>query len=251
MILEPVPAEVWEIIRGAVLPYAVSFRVQGEPAPKKRRVGQGNRAFTPRETVEAEKAVRAAFRTALPDWEAEPDATYGVMIEFHTKLSSKVDLDNATKLIWDALNKTFWQDDIQVGVAFLYLDRGQDSPGFTAHLFRAADNGTPKTKICPQCSGRYRAQARLCASCLKNRAAVRELLADPVDDDGGRLQRTAFAFVVGQLAAGRQPTAAQLAVRLCTSEPRARAEIQALIAAGYLAREGRNLTVIRPLEEVR
>lgn len=250
MNLEPVPAGVWELIREAVIPYAVSFRIQGEPAPKKRRIGQGNRAFTPKQTVEAEKAVRSAFRTALPDWQPEPDNTYGVLIEFTTSSVSKVDLDNATKLIWDALNKVFWQDDIQVGDALLHLVREGGPPGFTVYLFRVADNGTPKTKPCPGCGARYRAKAKWCATCTKNRATVRELLAEPEVDPADELRRKAFSFIAGQIAGGRQPTTAEIALRLCTSEPRARAVVQALIAGGYLARKGSTITVTRALEAV-
>lgn len=253
------PFEVWETVRSAVAPYAiVSFEVSGEPIPKKRRIGQGRQAFTPERTRKGEEAVVQAFRQALTQpWEVEYDGTYGALIQVRTSAGSKVDLDNAVKLVWDALNKQFWGDDVQVGSAFLSLLRGRGDPGLSVVLFRVADNGTPKTKIC-ECGKRFRAQARRCASCIRNRAAVRTLLIDETDggsadDDSGRLAGTelkaAFSFIAGQLAGGRQSTAAQVAVRLCTSEPRARTVIQSLVDQGFLARKGRNLTVVRPYKE--
>lgn len=246
-----VPDGVWMAIRHYLEPYVgASFTVAGDPIPKKRRVGQGRHAFTPKRTVDGEKAVRASFREVMDGWEPEPDCTYGVLIEFRTLGGSKVDLDNATKLVWDALNEVFWQDDVQVGDSYLHLVRGRGEPGVEVMLFRVQDNGTPKTKLCA-CGRRYRAITKTCAECTRNRAAVRELLdgdrpkeltTEPAGDTD-LLKTKAFNYLVGQSVAGITPTYADVAIRLGTSEPRARRIVQALIGDGRLAKDGRRYTV--------
>ena len=249
MTVGPLPNGVWRALRTFVEPHALcTFIVFGDPVPKGRpRIGKGGHAFTPKATKDAEKVVRRVFSDAMPDWEPEPDRTYGALVEFHTTASSKVDLDNAVKLVWDALNGVFWEDDVQVGDSYLRLVRGDGEPRAEVLLFAVEDNGTPKTRECETgCGTRFRSVSdKLCAACRKNRAAVRELLAGAVEDDLVRDTSRAFNFILGQSAAGKTPTYADVAIRLGTSEPRARRIVQSLISAGRLTKDGRKYTVPR------
>lgn len=247
----PVPGGVWLALRHFLEPYVgARFTVPGDPVPKQRpRHDADGHTFTPKATKAAEKVVRQAFQQAMPGWEAEPDWTYGVLIDFRTRGGSQADLDNATKLMWDALNKVFWADDIQVGDSYLHLVRGGGEPGVEVLLFRVADNGTLKTKIC-ECGNRYRARSRRCSPCTKSRTTVRELTAgpDPDAEQFDRWKRTAFSHIVGCDVGGLPaPTYASLAVRIGTSEPTARKVVAALIADGCLTRDGRKFKILRAL----
>ena len=243
------PGEVWIALRRFVMPYAAAtFHVPGDPVPKKRpRIGKGGHAFTPKATKDAEKVVRQAFRDAMPDWEPEPDGTYGVLIEFVTEEGSLVDLDNATKLVWDALNETFWQDDIQVGSSFLNLVRGDD-PGTTVVLYRMFNNGTKLTRIC-DCGTRYRSKAKMCHACTKRRATINELLKPTEDELAAKVaehKRQVFSALVRRSAGS--PSAAQLAEDTGLSEHRVRQILAALTEDGCVTREGRKLRVIGSLK---
>jgi Holliday junction resolvase RusA-like endonuclease len=245
------PGAVWTALRRFVVPYAVAtFHVPGDPVPKKRpRIGKGGHAFTPKATKDAEKVVRQAFRDAMPDWVAEPDGTYGVLIEFVTEEGSLVDLDNATKLVWDALNETFWQDDIQVGASFLNLIRGDD-PGTTVVLFRMVNNGTKFTRIC-DCGTRYRSKAKMCKACTQRRAALNELLRPSDDELAAKVaadKRLVFSALVRWGTSGGSPTTGQLAEATGLSEHRVRQILAALTEDGAVTREGRKLRIVGSLK---
>jgi Holliday junction resolvase RusA-like endonuclease len=252
----PVPNGVWKALRHFLAPYVgVTFVVPGDPVPKGRpRLAGRGHVITPKATKAAEKKVREAFRDALPDWEAEPDLTYGCLLEFRTAGGSQVDLDNATKLIWDALNTVFWQDDIQVGMSFLNLVRGRGEPGVEVVLFAVENNGTRTTTVC-ECGTRFRAAGLLCKACRQNRATINALLRPgQLELESAELagqQRKAFKFVaVTLMADDRSPTTAQIAEHLGVPETRARAVVNTLIADGCVVREGRKLRIVGPLKGI-
>jgi Holliday junction resolvase RusA-like endonuclease len=249
----PVPDAVWIALRTFLEPYVgAAFEIPGDPVPKKRRVGQGNRAFTPKRTREAEKSVRQAFDNVMTGFGPEPDLTYGVLVEFTTAAGSKVDVDNCLKLVMDALNVKLWQDDIQVGATFARIVRGRGTPGTKVLLFAMADNGTPATKMCG-CGTRFRAKARRCQACTKQTTVVNQLLAleaaDPVADQLAAHRRRAFSYLTAcMIGSNVSPSNAAIAAHLGVTEHRARSIIATLIRDGFLAREGRTrLRIIKPL----
>jgi crossover junction endodeoxyribonuclease RusA len=89
------------------------FTVYGNPKPKQRpRHGQG-RTFTPKATVIAEDAVRAAYRAAYPL--AVPTIeNIRLEADFYRATGHHVDGDNLYKLVTDALNKVAYVDDTQI-----------------------------------------------------------------------------------------------------------------------------------------
>ncbi len=261
----PVPAPFWDGIRRLIAPYVLgSFIVPGAPQSKERRIGNGKGSFTPKRTREAEQRVNDAFHKAMPDWRPEPDGTYGVLLDFVCEEGSRSDLDNMTKLVWDALNTTesragLWQDDVltsvmladvsavQVGMALLRVTRHGD-PGATAWIFGMANNGTRLTTVC-ECGTRYRSAAKMCDGCTRRRKAVADLLRDDVDDaEFAQLQRRAFSYLTAcTMGNGRPPTNAQISTYLGVDAARASAVVDALIGTGSVARVNRKLKIIRPL----
>lgn len=206
----PVPGGAWQALRRCIEPYVgASFMIPGDPVPKERRIGQGRYARTPKRTRDAEARVEQALKDALPGWEAEPDGTYGVLVEFRTSAGGRADVDNGTKLLLDALNTVFWQDDIQVGDLFCHLTRGQDEPGTEVWLFASEPNGTPPTRLC-ECGRRFRTVGKdiVCRDCLKKRAIVNKLLAPDLNaaaEEADRLERERRAVysVIAANAIGR------------------------------------------------
>ena len=114
-------------------PHGFTIHVAGKPAGKGRaRFGNG-RTFTPKDTVTAENDIRAAWKAAgAPRLEGpialdvqldvtRPKAHFnssGALSAVGNRMSRpmnrKPDLDNAVKLVMDALNTRAWADDVQV-----------------------------------------------------------------------------------------------------------------------------------------
>jgi Holliday junction resolvase RusA-like endonuclease len=249
----PVPNGIWGALRSFIEPYVgAAFTIPGDPVPKERPRVEGRRARTPKKTLDAEKRVRAAFKDELPDWEPEPDLTYGALIEFRTRSGSLVDIDNATKLVMDALNKTFWLDDIQVGNVFLHIVRGGSEPCTQVWLFAVEPNGTKLTRVC-ECGTRYRSEKKICAACEKRRAVVNALLAD--DDSAveaaqalDRDRRRVFSYVTARsIGTNTSPSVKAIADHTGLTTTRTDAVLMTLISDGYMTRKGTTLKIVKPL----
>lgn len=108
---------------------ALRFTVEGNPQSKGRpRFKPGSRTYTPKVTVEAEKAVTAAFQEAYPDWQVERDASFTIEMQFFSKDFIRRDLDNLAKLVMDALNGVAWGDDAQIVAMQATVIRGSETP---------------------------------------------------------------------------------------------------------------------------
>lgn len=89
----------------------VSFTAYGEPKSKQRpRVVRG-RAYTPMETLLAERAIAESYR-AVSEHLFEHDVV--VSIDFFNGNRRRRDIDNMAKLVMDALNGVAFVDDYQV-----------------------------------------------------------------------------------------------------------------------------------------
>jgi Holliday junction resolvase RusA-like endonuclease len=131
-----------------------SFLVLGRPQGKGRaRHGQG-RTFTPRETTLAEQGIRAAWEQAgavrldgpitlhvllgvtRPQSHYRKDGSLSAEGARHPQPErKKPDVDNALKLVMDALNTRAWGDDVQVIQA--QVERLWDSREYTRVIARA------------------------------------------------------------------------------------------------------------------
>lgn len=257
---QPVPAAVWLALRQIIAPHVgATFIVPGDPVPKHRpRVGKGS-AYTPKPTLAAEARVRAAFTAALPGWQAEPDRTYGVLVQFTTRSGSQVDIDNGTKLVLDALNKVFWADDIQVGMLLCNLVRAGE-PGTEVLLFAVEPNGTKPTRLC-DCGRRHRSDETMCSDCRKRRAIVNSLLAG--DDAAAeqaelldRQRRAVYSYLAAcSIGSNHCPSTRQIVEHLNGSRNwnitahRVQAVLATLVSDGYLAEQaGRpRYKIVKPL----
>ncbi len=108
----------------------VNFTIPGEPRGKQRpRLGKGH-TYTPRETVEYEKQVKACFivsggKRMEGAVRAEITAYYGIpksagnrsradMMSGKLRPTKKPDLDNVAKIVLDSLNGVAYKDDAAV-----------------------------------------------------------------------------------------------------------------------------------------
>lgn len=106
----------------------ISVTIPWKPRSKGRpRMTKSGHTYTPPETRQAEEAVRAAFKAALPDHEPL-DGPIDVSIymenevvhigigprDEYTHRKLRGDVDNYGKLILDSLNGVAWVDDRQI-----------------------------------------------------------------------------------------------------------------------------------------
>jgi Holliday junction resolvase RusA-like endonuclease len=113
-------------------PNSFAIKVAGKPTGKGRaRFGNG-RTFTPKETTMAENDVRAAWAAAgfprlegpialevqldvtRPQGHFKTDGLSAQGQRMPRPMNRKPDLDNAVKLVMDALNTRAWADDVQI-----------------------------------------------------------------------------------------------------------------------------------------
>jgi len=94
----------------------VFFTVPGAPVPKARpRRARHGKWYTPRSTEQHEDAVRAAARSAWSAKRLEPwTGQLALSVVFWLPTRRRVDLDNLTKLVTDALNGEVYADDSQI-----------------------------------------------------------------------------------------------------------------------------------------
>lgn len=95
----------------------IEFEIPGEPVSKARpRMSPTGGMYSPKDTKDAEEAVRMAYLEAVALERREPDAkaTFAVWCTFYTRNRLKKDLDNLGKLVLDALTGLIWKDDSQV-----------------------------------------------------------------------------------------------------------------------------------------
>lgn len=114
----------------------VHMILEGDPVSKQRpRLGftRKGHAYTPRQTREAEDAIGWQIKLAHRELLVDPDHAFGVRLLFYQANHQRRDIDNMTKLIFDACNGLVWADDSQV-------------VELISHVFRGAEKG--QTELC-------------------------------------------------------------------------------------------------------
>ena len=122
---------------GVTPPKAASFVVYGEPRSKQRpRVTQRG-TFTPKETLDAEKRVRNAWRElGVSKFEHQ----VVVYLAFYNGNKRRRDIDNMAKLILDALNREAFDDDYQVvGVNMCKIFTDKDKARTTVRIVEVVE----------------------------------------------------------------------------------------------------------------
>lgn len=110
----------------------VSFTVPGQPVPKQSfRYAHGG-GYTPAHVKAWQERVgyAARYEYKLPPYRG----AVVVRLEFWMKNHRRVDLDNLSKAILDALNGVVWKDDTQVEQLNLYKFVDSDDPRVTVHV---------------------------------------------------------------------------------------------------------------------
>ena len=118
----------WRLVRVASERVRVRVpKIQGKQRPRSSRAGGVVRTYTPRQTEEAEALIRGEWLARVGTRWASWDGEVWVALRFTRELArsnpatwegrgdrGKPDIDNAAKLVLDALNGTAWRDDSQV-----------------------------------------------------------------------------------------------------------------------------------------
>lgn len=127
----------------------IEFSVLGEPRGKERHRTGKYGTYTPRKTVEYEKAIQKAFRSYwdIPELPFPGKKLLTVSIAAYYKIpkseskkaksemasnkirpTKKPDVDNIAKIVMDALNGVAWKDDAQVVSLIVHKYYAQDEP---------------------------------------------------------------------------------------------------------------------------
>jgi len=120
----------------------ITIEYDGEPQRKERprfNTKTGH-AFTPRKTKDAEERIAQYARYQNVGAELPLDGELAITLSFRTTHDGsnpigRIDIDNATKLVMDALNGVIWHDDWQISELYASLVRGADE-GFTRVTIR-------------------------------------------------------------------------------------------------------------------
>lgn len=111
----------------------VAFTVLGDPRSKGRpRFTRYGRTYTPKTTVEAERAIAEVAREAFVSGPfTEP---VGIDLTFYCATKRRTDGDNLVKLVLDALNTIAYTDDFLV-------------EQWNVRIYRKRDGETPRTEV--------------------------------------------------------------------------------------------------------
>ena len=91
------------------------FTIPGQPVPKGRpRVLRNGITYTPKRTVEAEKAVAVAARMVRGAIPPDAEGLYCLNATFYVQGQRKADLDNLVKLVMDGMAGVIYRNDKQV-----------------------------------------------------------------------------------------------------------------------------------------
>ncbi len=133
----------------------VQVVIKGDPVSKQRprlAITRKGNVYTPRQTSEAEDAIGWQIKAAYRGMLADPDHAFGVRLIFYQATQQRRDLDNMTKLVFDACNGIVWADDSQV-------------VEMIGHVFRGEED--PRTEICIYILGHLTVPTRKCLACGK------------------------------------------------------------------------------------
>lgn len=136
----------------------VQLTIEGEPVSKQRpRLGftRRGRVYTPRQTKEAEDAIGWQIKSAHKELLVDPDHAFGVRLLFYQSNYQRRDLDNMTKLIFDACNGVVWEDDSQVIELISHVFRGNEISKTELCIYSLGFINKP-TKICLACGRVFR-----------------------------------------------------------------------------------------------
>ena len=119
------------------------FTVPGEPAVKHRhRINtHTRRAYSTKAMQAAEANIGWRYRQAAGPGAPSSDGLFGLVLRFHCGKGSLQDLDNAIKIVCDALNKITYADDRQVVRIDAELWRNNPNPRTEITVYRIERTG--------------------------------------------------------------------------------------------------------------
>jgi Holliday junction resolvase RusA-like endonuclease len=88
--------------------------IPGKPVPKGRPRFARGRAYTPKETIDYEKRIAAAWLEKYPTLFIEPDVRIVFHVEAYSKTAGRADVDNYLKIALDGTQGIIFNNDAQV-----------------------------------------------------------------------------------------------------------------------------------------
>lgn len=191
----------------------VRIVIPGDPLSKARprfaTNGNGT-VYTPKTTTQAEGAIADAIRLAYPSLKADMESSFRVRIRFFSATWQRRDVDNMSKLVFDACNRVVWADDSQVSELSAAIVRGVKEEPRTALTIWALDAPAYPQATCEWCGTAFRVYPswqgrRFCSTKCSGWAARKQVASICVNCEK----------VIDQ---GRHRTRARFCSRECQSE---------------------------------
>lgn len=114
--------------------------VPGDPIPKQSfRIGREGRHFQPERVTAWRDQIQRAAPIARPS-RAAFDGMWEVTLTFYRKTARRVDLDNLSKAVLDALQGVWWKNDSNVMVLHLAKTQSID-PGVQVEAWPLTEEG--------------------------------------------------------------------------------------------------------------
>lgn len=136
----------------------VHLVIPGDPVSKARprfaTNGNGT-VYTPKTTTQAEGVIADAIRLAYPALRADMESSFRVRIRFFSATWQRRDVDNMSKLVFDACNRVVWEDDSQVSELSAAIVRGVGEPSTVLTIWALPEPAYPQG-TCEWCGTSFR-----------------------------------------------------------------------------------------------
>ena len=132
--------------------------LEGEPLSKQRprfSTTKNGRVYTPRQTKDCEEWIGWQIKAAYRQLVCDDTHSFGVRVVYHQSSYQRRDIDNMTKLLFDACTGLVWKDDSQVDELIAHVFRGVDKPKTELCIYDLGITSRPATK-CLLCGKAFR-----------------------------------------------------------------------------------------------
>jgi Holliday junction resolvase RusA-like endonuclease len=177
-IIDVIPrGKIYECIPDAMI--KVKLTVPGDPVSKQRPrfvLRKGGGVYTPKQTKEAEEIIKWEIKKAHRELLVDEDQQFAVYLGFFTASYQRRDVDNMSKLVFDACTGIVWKDDCQVKEMHSYVERQDPNPRTEIIIWATglAHRTLKKCRACKKLYYRYPADRRVMRYCSSTCESISE-----------------------------------------------------------------------------
>lgn len=165
-------------------------------------VNKNGSVYTPKQTRQAEDAIGWQIKAAHRALMLDDRSVFGVRVVYCSRTHQRRDIDNMTKLLFDACTGVVWQDDSQVMELMAHYFRGQHSAETHLVIYELGADPFKNWRNCALCNKEFRTYPswelrRFCSQACMGLAS-RSGFEVPCANCGERIWRSAHRFQSNQ-----------------------------------------------------